>query len=167
MSTFSHQTKNIPSQDFQAPVTSGLSLGSGEYFIRVSVGTPPKSMYLVLDTGSDILWLQCAPCTNCYHQTDAVFDPSRSSSYSPLGCNSRLCLNLDVSGCSANKCLYQALAMNPAFEPLYIPCHFCIESCSSASACVIRMPILNHSVSLYFRIHHLFFSSNWQRHFAA
>lgn len=123
MSTFSHQTKNIPSQDFQAPVISGLSLGSGEYFIRVSVGTPPKSMYLVLDTGSDILWLQCAPCTNCYHQTDAVFDPSRSSSYSPLGCNSRLCLNLDVSGCSANKCLYQALAVNPA----YTPCHFALN----------------------------------------
>ncbi|XP_073394570.1 aspartyl protease family protein 2 isoform X4 [Physcomitrium patens] len=35
------QTK-VPSQDFQAPVISGLSLGSGEYFIRVSVGTPPR-----------------------------------------------------------------------------------------------------------------------------
>lgn len=105
-SNVGHPTK-IPSQDFQAPVISGLSLGSGEYFIRVSVGTPPKSMYLVLDTGSDILWLQCAPCINCYHQTDAVFDPSRSSTYSSLGCNNRLCLNLDVNGCQANKCLYQ------------------------------------------------------------
>ena len=105
-SDFGHETK-IPSQDFQAPVISGLSMGSGEYFIRVSVGTPPKSMYLVLDTGSDILWLQCAPCTNCYHQADAVFDPSRSSTYSTLGCNSRQCLNLDVNACQANKCLYQ------------------------------------------------------------
>lgn len=110
-STFGHQTK-IPSQDFQAPVISGLSLGSGEYFIRVSVGTPPKSTYLVLDTGSDILWLQCAPCTNCYHQTDAVFDPSRSSTYTPLGCNTRQCLNLDVSGCSGNKCLYQVTTLH-------------------------------------------------------
>ncbi|KAG0625877.1 hypothetical protein M758_2G086000 [Ceratodon purpureus] len=101
-----HQTK-IPSEDFQAPVVSGLSMGSGEYFVRVSVGTPPKSMYLVLDTGSDILWLQCAPCTNCYHQTDAVFDPSKSSTYSSLGCNNKICLNLDVNGCQANKCLYQ------------------------------------------------------------
>lgn len=100
------QTK-VPSQDFQAPVISGLSLGSGEYFIRVSVGTPPRGMYLVMDTGSDILWLQCAPCVSCYHQCDEVFDPYKSSTYSTLGCNSRQCLNLDVGGCVGNKCLYQ------------------------------------------------------------
>ncbi|XP_024399861.1 aspartyl protease family protein 2 [Physcomitrium patens] len=100
------QTK-VPSQDFQAPVVSGLSLGSGEYFIRISVGTPPRRMYLVMDTGSDILWLQCAPCVNCYHQSDAIFDPYKSSTYSTLGCSTRQCLNLDIGTCQANKCLYQ------------------------------------------------------------
>lgn len=101
------QQKIIPAQDFQGPIVSGLSLGSGEYFVRISVGTPPKSMYLVVDTGSDILWLQCAQCINCYHQSDAIFNPANSSTYSVVGCGSPLCLNLDVSGCQSNKCLYQ------------------------------------------------------------
>ncbi|KAL6189165.1 hypothetical protein ACLB2K_040555 [Fragaria x ananassa] len=41
-------------------------------------------LYMVLDTGSDVVWLQCAPCKRCYSQTDPVFDPRKSSSFSSL-----------------------------------------------------------------------------------
>jgi len=36
---------------------SGLAQGSGEYFASVGVGTPPTPALLVLDTGSDVVWL--------------------------------------------------------------------------------------------------------------
>jgi len=31
-----------------------------------------------MDTASDLLWIQCLPCINCYAQSLPIFDPSRS-----------------------------------------------------------------------------------------
>ncbi|XP_031263028.1 aspartyl protease family protein 2 [Pistacia vera] len=94
---------------FSSSVISGLAQGSGEYFTRIGVGTPPKYVYMVLDTGSDVLWLQCAPCKKCYSQTDPIFDPRKSRSYSKVPCGSPMCRTLESSGCSTKTqtCLYQ------------------------------------------------------------
>ncbi|CBI40559.3 unnamed protein product, partial [Vitis vinifera] len=93
---------------FSSSVTSGLAQGSGEYFTRLGVGTPPKYVYMVLDTGSDVVWIQCAPCRKCYSQTDPVFDPKKSGSFSSISCRSPLCLRLDSPGCNSRQsCLYQ------------------------------------------------------------
>jgi hypothetical protein len=78
---------------FAAPVVSGPAQGSGEYFASAGVGTPPTPTLLVLDTGSDVVWLQCAPCRRCYAQsgecstsTIAVARPG-SSAVAALPCN--------------------------------------------------------------------------------
>ncbi|KAG2617117.1 aspartyl protease family protein 2-like [Panicum virgatum] len=94
---------------FAAPVVSGLSQGSGEYFAQVGVGTPPTPALLVLDTGSDVVWLQCAPCRHCYAQSGRVFDPRRSRSYAVVPCATPLCHRLDTGGCDKRlgSCLYQ------------------------------------------------------------
>ncbi|CAL4901518.1 unnamed protein product [Urochloa decumbens] len=94
---------------FAAPVVSGLSQGSGEYFAQVGVGTPPAPALLVLDTGSDVVWLQCAPCRHCYAQSGKVFDPRRSRSYAAVPCAAPLCRRLDSGGCNRRRgsCLYQ------------------------------------------------------------
>lgn len=97
----------IQPEDLSTPVSSGTSQGSGEYFSRIGVGTPAKQFYMVLDTGSDVNWLQCQPCTDCYQQTDPVFTPSSSSSYTALTCESPQCGSLEVSACRTGKCLYQ------------------------------------------------------------
>lgn len=97
----------IQPEDLSTPVVSGTSQGSGEYFSRIGVGTPAKQFYMVLDTGSDVNWLQCQPCTDCYQQTDPVFTPSSSSSYAALTCESPQCGSLEVSACRTGKCLYQ------------------------------------------------------------
>ncbi|XAR55838.1 Nepenthesin [Bertholletia excelsa] len=89
------------------PVTSGSSQGSGEYFSRVGIGRPPSQVYMVLDTGSDVNWVQCAPCSDCYQQADPIFQPSSSSSYSPLTCETRQCKSLEVSECRNDRCLYE------------------------------------------------------------
>lgn len=94
--------------DFSSSIVSGLSQGSGEYFTRIGVGTPPKYAYMVLDTGSDVVWIQCSPCRKCYSQSDPVFDPSHSSSFSRVTCSSPLCRRLDSPGCNNRQmCLYQ------------------------------------------------------------
>ncbi|XP_059651225.1 aspartyl protease family protein 2-like [Cornus florida] len=96
-------------KDFSSPVISGLAQGSGEYFTRLGIGTPPNYAYMVLDTGSDVVWIQCSPCRNCYSQTDPVFDPTKSTSFVALTCGSLLCRRLDSPGCNQrrNTCLYQ------------------------------------------------------------
>ncbi|XP_062214298.1 aspartyl protease family protein 2-like [Phragmites australis] len=92
-----------------APVVSGLALGSGEYFTKIGVGTPATPALMVLDTGSDVAWLQCAPCRRCYEQSGQVFDPRRSSSYGAIDCAAPLCRRLDSGGCDLRRraCLYQ------------------------------------------------------------
>lgn len=94
-------------RDFSSSVISGLSQGSGEYFTRIGVGTPPKFAYMVLDTGSDVVWIQCSPCKKCYTQSDPVFDPTKSSSFVGIPCGSPLCRRLDSASCNRKKCLYQ------------------------------------------------------------
>ncbi|URD75456.1 Eukaryotic aspartyl protease [Musa troglodytarum] len=64
---------------------------------------------MVLDTGSDVVWLQCAPCRRCYSQSDPIFDPRSSRSYAAVPCGAPLCRRLDVAGCDTRRrsCLYQ------------------------------------------------------------
>ncbi|KAI9072634.1 hypothetical protein K1719_045401 [Acacia pycnantha] len=80
---------------------------SGEYFTRVGIGKPPSQAYMVIDTGSDVSWIQCAPCADCYQQADPIFDPASSASYSPLTCETPRCKSLDLSECRNNTCLYE------------------------------------------------------------
>ncbi|PIN14739.1 Aspartyl protease [Handroanthus impetiginosus] len=91
----------------ESPVISGIRQGSGEYFARIGVGRPAKEFYMVIDSGSDVIWLQCDPCSACYDQTDPIFDPSASSTYKALSCNSAQCTSLEVSACRTDTCLYQ------------------------------------------------------------
>uniref|UniRef100_A0A0D9V2L1 Peptidase A1 domain-containing protein n=1 Tax=Leersia perrieri TaxID=77586 RepID=A0A0D9V2L1_9ORYZ len=94
---------------FVAPVVSGLAQGSGEYFTKIGVGTPVTQALMVLDTGSDVVWLQCAPCRRCYDQSGQVFDPRGSRSYGAVDCAAPICRRLDSGGCDLRRkaCLYQ------------------------------------------------------------
>ncbi|XP_022775811.1 protein ASPARTIC PROTEASE IN GUARD CELL 1 [Durio zibethinus] len=95
-------------EDLESPIVSGSSQGSGEYFTRVGIGKPPSQVYMVLDTGSDVNWVQCAPCADCYQQSDPIFEPASSSSYSPLTCETQQCKYLDDSECrNDSTCVYE------------------------------------------------------------
>lgn len=93
--------------DFGAEVVSGMEQGSGEYFVRIGVGSPARSQYMVIDSGSDIVWVQCQPCTQCYHQSDPVFDPADSASFSGVSCSSSVCGRVENSGCHSGRCKYE------------------------------------------------------------
>lgn len=79
------------SGQLMATLESGVSLGSGEYFMDVFVGTPPKHFSLILDTGSDLNWIQCVPCYDCFEQTGHYYDPKESSSYRNISCSDPRC----------------------------------------------------------------------------
>ncbi|XP_009359069.1 aspartyl protease family protein At5g10770 [Pyrus x bretschneideri] len=93
------------------PAQSGSVLGSGNYIVSVGLGSPQKQLSLVFDTGSGLTWTQCRPCAgSCYQQKDPIFDPSLSTSYSNISCNSAACSQLAASGvasnCSGSTCIY-------------------------------------------------------------
>ncbi|KAF0891116.1 hypothetical protein E2562_005191 [Oryza meyeriana var. granulata] len=95
-------------EDLGSEVVSGLDEGSGEYFVRVGVGSPPTEQYLVVDSGSDVIWVQCRPCGQCYPQADPLFDPATSSSFSGVACGSAICRMLPGTGCGdAGRCDYE------------------------------------------------------------
>ncbi|KAL6966029.1 Aspartyl protease protein 2 [Sarracenia purpurea var. burkii] len=89
--------------NFSSSVISGLVQGSGEYFTRLGIGMLPKYVYMVLDTGNDVVWIQRSPCRKCYTQADPVFDPTKSTSFSGMTCGSPLCRLLDSPGCNQRR----------------------------------------------------------------
>ncbi|KAL7193929.1 hypothetical protein ACSBR2_025549 [Camellia fascicularis] len=46
---------------------------------------------MVMDSGSNLVWIQCAPCIKCPKQLTPLFDLSKSSSYRNLTCISCYC----------------------------------------------------------------------------
>ncbi|RVW89338.1 Aspartyl protease family protein [Vitis vinifera] len=47
----------------QIPVTSGIELETLNYIVTVELGA--RKMTVIVDTGSDLTWVQCQPCDSC------------------------------------------------------------------------------------------------------
>ncbi|XWS41244.1 hypothetical protein CRYUN_Cryun17cG0064600 [Craigia yunnanensis] len=82
-----------------AEVQALVFAGNGEFLMDLSIGTPPKSYSAILDTGSDLIWTQCEPCSQCFDQSTPIFDPKKCSTFSKLPCSSHLCAALPQSTC--------------------------------------------------------------------
>ncbi|CAN1233748.1 Aspartic proteinase CDR1 [Linum perenne] len=84
---------------------------TGGYLMNITLGTPPFPILAIADTGSDIIWTQCKPCSNCYEQNAPLFDPASSSTYQTVSCSSDTCASLDHEGAFCNEndavCHYQ------------------------------------------------------------
>ncbi|XP_004246049.1 aspartic proteinase CDR1-like [Solanum lycopersicum] len=79
-----------------------------DYLMKIAIGTPPRKTYAILDTGSDLTWIQCKPCNRCYKQILPIFDPKKSSTYKTIGCQSKECKFVRESTCgSKNVCEYE------------------------------------------------------------
>ncbi|KAE8673197.1 Aspartic proteinase CDR1 [Hibiscus syriacus] len=80
---------------------------SGEYLLNISIGTPAFDIVAIADTGSDLIWTQCKPCSQCFEQNAPLFDPTASSTYKTISCSTSQCANLEGSSCSSNNsCQY-------------------------------------------------------------
>ncbi|KAK9676906.1 hypothetical protein RND81_11G109000 [Saponaria officinalis] len=93
------------------------SFRAGLYYANVQLGTPPKEFDVQIDTGSDVLWVNCYGCTDCpttTHLQDVqlgAFNPSGSSSASVISCSDKRCLmgspSADPLCDNAYNCAYQ------------------------------------------------------------
>lgn len=74
-----------------APISSGKQLmQTANYVVRVRLGSPPQTMFMVLDTSSDSAWIQCSGCQTCPFR-NTMFSTENSSTYSTMDCSSPLC----------------------------------------------------------------------------
>ncbi|KAI8014106.1 Aspartic proteinase nepenthesin-2, partial [Camellia lanceoleosa] len=57
---------------------------------------------------SKLFWVQCHPCINCFEQLSTIFDPSKSSTYDNISCNSTSCVSdtLQENCVSVTSCPY-------------------------------------------------------------
>ncbi|KAG5563046.1 hypothetical protein RHGRI_005705 [Rhododendron griersonianum] len=86
--------KEMVSTATQPELATTVYAGLGAYLMNFSIGTPPNSYSGLMDTGSDLVWTQCQPCLECAPQSDPLFDPKKSSSFSNVSCTSQFCLDL-------------------------------------------------------------------------
>ncbi|KAG0465583.1 hypothetical protein HPP92_019747 [Vanilla planifolia] len=90
--------------EIEMPLWSGAYTGTGEYFVRLFLGTPARPFVLVTDTGSDLTWVTCRYQGTAdsvqrrgggrkrrSRQSKRVFEADRSSSFHPISCSSSAC----------------------------------------------------------------------------
>lgn len=86
-------TPNPGLTGFQTPVKQSHDFT--EYVMRISVGTPAQHFIAIVDTGSDLVWLQCN-CIDCNEQPDPIFRSGNSTSYSPVSCGDPYCVPVSL-----------------------------------------------------------------------
>ncbi|KAI3962498.1 hypothetical protein MKW92_033935 [Papaver armeniacum] len=89
----------------------GKATGTGLYYTKLSIGSPPSDYFLHVDTGSDILWVNCAQCSPCAKETDIddltlkLYDPRSSSTAELVPCSGGYYTEFNkgpISGCVSN-----------------------------------------------------------------
>uniref|UniRef100_A0A7N0VI44 Peptidase A1 domain-containing protein n=1 Tax=Kalanchoe fedtschenkoi TaxID=63787 RepID=A0A7N0VI44_KALFE len=85
--------------------TSDLIRQANIFFMKIRLGTPPVDIIAVADTGSDLTWTQCQPCTRCFPQREPLFNTRASSSYGTIHCGpSQPCPPWNDVGCLNGLC---------------------------------------------------------------
>ncbi|KAK9682175.1 hypothetical protein RND81_10G055700 [Saponaria officinalis] len=88
-----------------APVAWGRQLmQSPTYLVRVKIGTPPRTLFMALDTSSDAAWLPCSGCLGC--SSSSHFAPNKSSSFKSLGCSTHQCQQVINPSCFQKLCTF-------------------------------------------------------------
>ncbi|PWZ23912.1 Aspartic proteinase-like protein 2 [Zea mays] len=75
----------------------GLLTAAGLYYTRIEIGSPPKGYYVQVDTGSDILWVNCVRCDGCPARSGlgielTQYDPAAGSGATVVGCQDEFCV---------------------------------------------------------------------------
>ncbi|CAN8254509.1 unnamed protein product [Cochlearia groenlandica] len=78
--TFSQ--RRLLSSSLKVPFTHDVTLT-----VSLTAGSPPQTIKMVLDTGSELSWLHCTKTT----PLASIFDHAKSSSYTSLPCSSQVC----------------------------------------------------------------------------
>ncbi|XP_074292358.1 aspartic proteinase 36-like [Silene latifolia] len=95
---------------------NGQPSDTGLYFTKVQLGNPAMDYHVQVDTGSDILWVNCAGCDNCPKKSGLgitlnLYDPKSSSTANLINCDEKQCSIIypgTLSGCTSDMaCQYE------------------------------------------------------------
>ncbi|TKY45792.1 Aspartic proteinase protein 2 [Spatholobus suberectus] len=75
---------------------NGRANSNGLYYTKLVLGSPPKDYYVQVDTGSDILWLNCVGCSTCPKKNRlgmdlTLYDPKESKTSYMVPCDDKFC----------------------------------------------------------------------------
>ncbi|XP_042479815.1 aspartic proteinase CDR1-like [Macadamia integrifolia] len=90
--TIAHASRMIQIAGGSSPdeISIPVDFHGFEFIVIVGIGTIDgqyQNYYLIFDTGSNFLWLQCEGCKSCFRQRSPLFGCSRSTTYHPLRCD--------------------------------------------------------------------------------
>ncbi|KAI1211798.1 aspartic peptidase domain-containing protein [Annulohypoxylon truncatum] len=110
---FSKPTARLPALHKRAGTYSqelNNNLTGGGYYAQVTVGTPPQTVDLIVDTGSSDVWILDSNANLCHSKTMqsyygyclSTYDPSNSSTYSVVSQDTFNIRYVDGSGAEGN-----------------------------------------------------------------
>ncbi|XP_021614275.1 aspartic proteinase 39 isoform X3 [Manihot esculenta] len=84
--------------------------GVGLYYAKIGIGTPSKDYYVQVDTGSDIMWVNCIQCIECPRTSSlgmdlTLYNVQDSVTGKLVPCDQEFCYEVNggpLSGCTAN-----------------------------------------------------------------
>ncbi|CAB62657.2 putative protein [Arabidopsis thaliana] len=98
-------------------LTVSVKLLGSLYYANVSVGTPPSSFLVALDTGSDLFWLPCNCGTTCIRDLEDIgvpqsvplnlYTPNASTTSSSIRCSDKRCFGSKKCSSPSSICPYQ------------------------------------------------------------
>ncbi|KAL3506606.1 hypothetical protein ACH5RR_031988 [Cinchona calisaya] len=99
----------------------------GLYYTKIGIGTPSEDYYVQVDTGSDIMWVNCINCQQCprtgYRGLELTqYNPKDSLTGKLVACDQEFCKEImrGSSGCTANEtCLYTEVYGDGSFSMGY------------------------------------------------
>ncbi|CAL5206836.1 unnamed protein product [Lathyrus oleraceus] len=88
---------------------NGLPTQTGLYYTKLGLGSPKKDYYVQVDTGSDVLWVNCIECSRCPRKSDigmdlTLYDPNGSDTSESIACDHEFCSSTydgPIPGCKA------------------------------------------------------------------
>lgn len=95
---------------------NGQPTDAALYYTKLTIGTPSKDYHVQVDTGSDILWVNCAGCMRCPSKSSLgielkLYDLKASSTGKSVSCDQDFCtdmFNAPYSDCRVGTpCEYQ------------------------------------------------------------
>ncbi|KAF6162297.1 hypothetical protein GIB67_008426 [Kingdonia uniflora] len=97
---------------------NGHPSDTGLYYAKIGLGSPSKDYYVQVDTGSDILWVNCAQCTSCPRKSNlgialTLYDLKDSETGKLVTCDQDFCSDVyqgPLPGCVPNRaCDYRVV----------------------------------------------------------
>ncbi|XP_050373114.1 aspartic proteinase 36 [Argentina anserina] len=90
---------------------SGRPDAVGLYYAKIGIGTPARDYYVQVDTGSDIMWVNCIQCKDCPARSSlgielSLYDIKQSSTGKFVSCDQEFCVAVNnglLAGCTTNR----------------------------------------------------------------